>query len=1008
MKNRIRKFITRLPGIRSFLKKWKKDRKTIGKLRKQNALQKQKIHNLEEKLENVSAVASRISTQADTLNIRMRQLERHYAFDKYSTAKETVTEIEQLRADEAAYLNERHPLVSIIIINRDGKRNLETLMRSFHEKQFYRNFEIIFVDNASTDDSVEFMETWKRMCPVTVIRNQLNMSFSAANNLGAKNASGEYLLFLNNDTEVTDGWLDELLLAMRKAEHPGAIGAKLVYPQIPKESVNRGKSFCIQHSGIAFRGVNRAGSFFVQPYNMGNGKISCESTADLVERAGVTAAVLLVAKDTFTEVGGFDEKYVYGYEDVDFCLKLVRAGYKNYYCPNCLVYHYEFGTQSLDAAEDVRQRRLHNMDVFKGKWQSWLSKKILEDKLQNTHLFTEENLVVAFAVTENAEDTTAGDYFTAMELANALMELGYGIKYLSRRGKKDWYDVGMDVDVLISMLDAYDVTRIYHAKNDLVKIAWARNWFERWCEHEFFSAYDLVLASSATACDYVKTHSTQKPVLFPIATNEKRFDRANMPALSVTEQEKYKSDYVFTGSYWNEKREIMDWLNPADLPYICKIYGANWEKVDKFRNYSQGFALYGDMPKIYWNTKIVIDDANRVTKAYGAVNSRVFDALAAGDLVLTNGKTGAQETFGGLLPYFESRDELEEKLTYYLEHDNERKKLATQLRQYVLEKHTYKVRAEKLREILSSYNQDDVIDEDAIDICGAMPGDDTNKFWGDWHFAQAMKKELERCGYRANVVPREHWHDRSAAKYIIVLRGVKAYYPSVDKRKKYIMWNISHPEDVTIDEYNLYDYVFFASEKMKQKLGPVIRPETGVLLQCTDETVMAKVKQNEKKYELLFIGNSRQVFRPILKDLLPTEHQLSVFGRHWEDFPVQDYVVDDYLDNGKVGQAYHDAKILLNDHWDDMREYGIISNRIFDALAAGAFIISDYMPEIESVFDNSVVMYTTKDDLKEKIDYYLSHGKEREELAEKGKKIVLEQHTFRNRVGNIVRTIEGM
>ena len=103
------------------------------------------------------------------------------------------------------------------------------------------------------------------------------------------------------------------------------------------------------------------------------------------------------------------------------------------------------------------------------------------------------------------------------------------------------------------------------------------------------------------------------------------------------------------------------------------------------------------------------------------------------------------------------------------------------------------------------------------------------------------------------------------------------------------------------------------------------------------------------------MGNSRQVYRKILKDLLPTDYKLTVIGRHWENYPVQEYVVQPYISNEEVGQAYYDATILLNDHWDDMKEQGVISNRIFDALAAGAFVISDYMDEIEEATMKVVV-----------------------------------------------------
>lgn len=986
IKNKIKKFIVSLPGIKGFFNKWKKIRKDVEKLQKQNAAQQRTITALKQQLSEKMESVNKSSVMSDLNYLRVLRLERDFSSQSVING---------------------NPLVSIIMLNRNGKRNLEILMNSFHNSKFYSNFEIICVDNASTDDSLEYLESWSNEFTIKIIRNETNMSFSAANNLGVKSAEGEYLLFLNNDTEVTDAWLDELLLAMEQAENPGAVGAKLIYPQIPAGTINAGKSYSIQHSGIAFKDSFRENAYFIQPYNMGNGQTDTDYSTDLVERACVTAAVLLVKKSVFEDVGGYDERYIYGYEDVDFCLKLVQAGYHNYYCPACLVYHYEFGTQNKDVAKNVRIRRLHNMDVFKGKWQSYLSEKLLEDKLLNRKLFTEEKLVIGLVVTEADMKTTAGDFFTALELSNSLVNMGYEVKYLSRKGKKDWYDVGIEVDVLISLLDAYDISEIYNTKNDLIKIAWARNWFDRWCEKDYFEQFDLVFASSRTACQYVEEHSDQKAVLFPIATNKERFYSVEKLQLDEEELEKFQSDYAFTGSYWNAKREIIDYLNPAELPYQCKIFGANWEQIDKFKDCAQGFIVYEDMPKVYQNTKLVIDDANHVTKSYGAVNSRVFDALASGALVLTNGIIGARETFQGLLPFFENEQDFKEKLTYYLQHDEEREQLVLQLQKFVLEHHTYDVRAQKIKELLLEFNKDSV-EEDRIDILGAMPDDDSKKFWGDQHFAEAMKKQLERNGYRVCVLPRDRWYDRSNAKYVIVLRGTKPCYPSVREGRKYIMWNISHPEDVTIEEYNMYDYIFFASSKMHRDLQTKIKPMSSVLLQCVDEEVMTYSENGDKKYELLFVGNSRHVFRPILRDLLPTEHKLTVYGRHWEEFPVKDYVVSEYLENEKVGQAYHDAKILLNDHWDDMREYGIISNRIFDALAVGAFVISDNIPEIESLFEGNVVTYSTREDLKEKIDYYLEHPEERQKKAERGKEIVLNEHTFKYRISRIIDIIEGV
>lgn len=207
--------------------------------------------------------------------------------------------------------------------------------------------------------------------------------------------------------------------------------------------------------------------------------------------------------------------------------------------------------------------------------------------------------------------------------------------------------------------------------------------------------YDYVLASSEKAVHYMEERLLRCVDLLKIGTNTERFHEAD----SI--EEKYACDYCFTGSYWSEPREIMNALDPDCLgAYRFHLYGANWDKIEKFRSYNRGFVDYQELPCIYRNTKILIDDANRVTKPFGSVNSRVFDALASGVLVLTNGGIGAQNTFGDMLPTYETPEELQELLRYYLSHEEERKLLASELQAYVREYHSYDYRAKQFVEIL--------------------------------------------------------------------------------------------------------------------------------------------------------------------------------------------------------------------------------------------------------------------------------------------------------------------
>lgn len=892
-------------------------------------------------------------------------------------------------------MSDTSPLVSIIILNHNGLNNLKILFESFEKAKFYKKFEIVIVDNASTDKSVQFVNGLKTKYDITIIENKKNESFSKANNKGASVAKGEYFLFLNNDIEVTDGWLDELLYAAMNTEMVGAVGARLVYPLVPAGSINSNKTLKIQHAGLTFDYGTYEDDTIIKPFNRANGEDALNtdlSTGDARAVIGVTAAVLLIKQEVFNAVAGFDERYIYGYEDVDICLKLHRKGYKNLYCPRALAFHYEFGTQVHNEPNEVRNRRINNTEVYLHRWNEYLKERVWLDKVENKKIFTQKNLKVAFAVTEAHADATAGDYFTALELATALEKNGYECKYLCRRGAKDWYDVGLDVDIVIAMIDSYDVSKMYNFRYGIETIAWARNWFARWCDKDYIRDYTMILASSKIACDYFRKRIGVEAQLYPIATNYERFEKIVSKSVDEKEAEKYRADYVFTGSYWNVPRDITEIIRPDEHKYIFKVFGENWHKVKEFAPYYKGFVKYNDIPQVYKYSKIVVDDANAVTKEYGAVNSRVFDAIAAGNLVLTNGTIGAKDTFEGLLPSFEDKEEFDNLLEYYLSNEVERKKLVEKLQKFVKENHTYDIRAKQLKDILLRREKRD---ENKIAIMVPAPRWEEVQAWGDYHFAVAMKKYFERQKYSVEIRILPEWDRSFDGKTVIVLRGLSIYNTRAEHIN--IMWNISHPDDVAADEYNSYDKVYVASNKWAHKLKKILKTDVEPLLQCSDTEVFYPMDNIVKKNQLLFVGNSRGVFRKIIKDLIPTKYQLSIYGKGWDKLIPMMYVKGENIPNTCLGEAYQGCDILLNDHWDDMREKGFVSNRIYDGLAAGAFIISDEVDDMDVALKECIVTYTDKTDLQNKVKYYMENEKERNEICKRAVALIREQGSFKNR-----------
>lgn len=874
------------------------------------------------------------------------------------------------------------PYVSIIMLNRDGREHLQRLFKTFKERTNYPNYELIIVDNNSQDDSIEIIKQQTAL-PIVLIENKINKSFSEANNQAVDISKGEYLLFLNNDTEVFDGWLNYLMDTALSNKNIAAVGSRLIYPDCTTSVYNKTKSYTIQHAGIVFR--QDKGS--IKPYNKDNGIPYDLNQTEIEERIAVTAASLLVEKSKYLEVGGFDDRYNYGYEDVDLCLKLYKKGYRNYYNPNSILFHYEFGTQETNEKQIVKNRRLNNLEIFNRKWNTWLKREVLNDKITKRKLFTDQRLKIALTVTEKGQNAQAGDYFTALGLSDQLNNMGYETKFYAMRSANadsDWYNLDKDIDVVISLLDRYDLNKIECENKLLIKVAWVRNWIERWVEQEYFEDFDIILASSRKAIDYIKDNTGFIPTLFPIASDTNMFSQQ-----TNTKKDEYICDYCFTGSYWDADRQIIQCLSPEDINYKFNLYGANWNKIPALSKYHRGFIRYDELPSIYASTKLVIDDANHVTIEYGSVNSRVFDSIASGRLIITNCTIGNQELFDGLLPEYHSKEELTQQITYYLDNPDKRDEKIKQLQDIVKKEHTYQIRAEKFIELLKEY-----VNSTKIIIKAPIPKDKDKNEWGDYHFGINLQREFIRNDCPSKIQLLDDWDSLDDGIYdvAIVLRGLSEYMP---KSQHYnIMWNISHPDDITFGEYEKYDKVYIASTYWAQKIDSLVNADVEALLQCTNPELFCREYDSEYDTELLFVGNSRLIYRKILKDLLPTEHKLDVYGAMWEGIIDDEYIKSEYIPNNQLYKAYSSTKVLLNDHWDDMREKGFISNRIFDAIACQSVVLTDHVRTIEDIFADAVVYYDTPEELEDKIEEALN-------ITDVDSKLI-EDHTFRKRAEKII------
>jgi len=265
------------------------------------------------------------------------------------------------------------PKVSIIIPNKDHKKELETCVQSI-EKSTYSNYEIIIVENNSTSKEIfKYYEKIKSDKIKIETYNQQEFNYSKLNNFGASKANGEYYVFLNNDTKIiTTNWL-ETIIGNCQREEIGAIGAKLIY-----------KNKRIQHAGVVLNLTGTAGhvNLNMKENNPGYfGRIMIQQNV-----SAVTGALLGISKKVFDEIKGFDETFPIAYNDVDLCLKILDLGKLITYNPYIEAYHFESKSRGYDNTEEKRNRLAKEEEKIKLKWSKYFE---TTDKYFNPNLRTD-------------------------------------------------------------------------------------------------------------------------------------------------------------------------------------------------------------------------------------------------------------------------------------------------------------------------------------------------------------------------------------------------------------------------------------------------------------------------------------------------------------------------------------------------------------------------------------------------------------------------------------------
>lgn len=286
---------------------------------------------------------------------------------------------------------------------------------------------------------------------------------------------------------------------------------------------------------------------------------------------------------------------------------------------------------------------------------------------------------------------------------------------------------------------------------------------------------------------------------------------------------------------------------------------------------------------------------------------------------------------------------------------------------------------------------------------------------GDYWIAEDLSLGFQKMGVSTTIDYRDEYHRLHVPhpKMSIYMRGYTKFIPPYDegvtvlycyypmayfrhsgqkKSRNLLNSRALMPHLASLDDdWQNFDIITVASSSYTKKLN-----DAGIsayyVPQFTNPAKFYPQYDQKIAHDILFVGSNWH-YRTSLHYAIDSGFDVAVYGYNWQDVVPADMYKGQYIENQDLHRYYSSAKIVLNDHRPDMKEFGFINNRIYDATASGALVISDYMPEIEQAYGDSIPMYKTQKELVYLLRYYLSHDAERQEKARRARQITLQNFT---------------
>ncbi|MGK9477099.1 glycosyltransferase [Melioribacter sp. OK-6-Me] len=363
-------------------------------------------------LNKIYSVNPELKHLLKNISLKLREIEKQNKSFLLSSSKILLEEKKSL------------PLISIIILCYNKVDFTKKCLSALFENTNYENYEVIVLDNGSVDDTPDYLLSFGEA--IKLIRSNTNLGFVKGNNYASQFALGDYIVFLNNDTEPQQGWLNHLLHTFDYHKDAGAAGSMLIYPDGKLQEAG----------GIIFNDASG--------WNYGRGNSPNDSKYSYCREVDYcSGAALMIRKDLFDQIGKFDERYSPAYyEDTDLCFSVRKIGYKVYYNPFSKVIHHEGTTAGTDLNSGFKKYQVVNSSKFIEKWRTELKKQYPSNP-NLRFLFSDRNKGKRILIIDDIPplpDRAAGA-LRHFHTLNEMINLGYKVTYVHLMGQQytDYY-----------------------------------------------------------------------------------------------------------------------------------------------------------------------------------------------------------------------------------------------------------------------------------------------------------------------------------------------------------------------------------------------------------------------------------------------------------------------------------------------------------------------------------------------------------------------------------------